>query len=107
MFADKQTYFENHYHQKNSYGENNLNQMLEVLLFYLALLFVLLFLLILQVLCLNQNFFTRLELLDLSTIFSCLLYLCLKYVTRKFVIISSRKVLSLDFLYFSIIICFL
>ena len=34
LMADKQTYFENHRHQKNVYQENNLNQMFLIFLFF-------------------------------------------------------------------------
>ena len=68
MLVDKQTYFENHYHQRNSYGENNFKQVLEVLLFYLALLFVPFFLINFASFLFESDFFIRLEILDSSTI---------------------------------------
>ena len=42
ILADKETYFENHHHQKSFNQENELN-MFPVLLFYLDLLLILLF----------------------------------------------------------------
>ena len=59
--------FEFHHLQNDLYCKNNLNQTLEVSIFYLFLLSILLFLLMLQGLCFNQKIFTRLEILDWST----------------------------------------
>ena len=57
MLFDKPTNFEIHCRQKNPYHGNNLNKILISLMFYLALILILLFLLVLQVLCLNQIFY--------------------------------------------------
>ena len=50
MLYDKKTYFENHYHQNKFCQENNLNQTIEVLQFYLAFVLILFLLLMFQVL---------------------------------------------------------
>ena len=54
MLVDKQTYFENHHHQKHQ--EIHLNHMLTVSLFYLALLLILLLSVMLQILLLKSEF---------------------------------------------------
>ena len=65
MLVDIETYFESHHQQTNFYYRNNLNQTLQVSRFYFAVLLIQLFLLMLQVFYLSQNFFTRLEISDL------------------------------------------
>ena len=53
--ADKQTYFENHNHQKSFHQENNLNHIFAVSLFYLALVLISVLLLMFQVLGLTLS----------------------------------------------------
>ena len=69
VLTDKQTFFENQH------------VYIALLLF---LLFFFFFLPMLQVLCLSQNFLRVYE-----------FYLCIKYVTRKFIIIRNSKVFPL------------
>ena len=80
-----------------------MNQTLQVARFYLVL--ILFLLLLFNVVFLKSETFTRLELSDWSTNF--FLYLYIKHVTRKFIVIRISKVFSLDFGYFSITIFFL
>ena len=69
MWIEKQIYFENHYHQKDIYLENNLNHVLPVLLFYLVLLLIMLLLLLFLILLSKPELFMSPEISDSLTNF--------------------------------------
>ena len=63
------------------------------------------YLLMLQVLCLNQNY-SQDQKYEIHQPFFFLFYHCINYITRKFIIIRSSETFSLDIFYFSVRICF-
>ena len=92
---------ETHHLQNYFYHENYSSKTFGFSLFCLVLLLILFFLLMLQVLL---KVFTRLKILDLST--KPFFHICIKYLSRKFMIIKSNKLFSFNLWCFCIINCF-
>ena len=76
-------------------------------MFYLARLLMLLLLLISQVLCLYQNFFTTSEILHSLTNSFCFIFTSsINCVTCKFFLINSSEIHSFNVFYFCVLIFF-
>ena len=74
MLVDKQTYFENHHHQKKFYHENNLNQTLHVLQFYSCSAFNPAFVVNVASFVFESEFFKILEISGLLTNSFCFIF---------------------------------
>ena len=90
-----------HHLQNYFYHRNNSNKRLEFSLFCHALFLILMFLLFLLSSYLNKP--KKIRLINKP----CFFYFCVKYFTRKFIIISCGELFSFNFWYFYTIIFFL
>ena len=90
MLVDKQTYFDNHHHQRYFYKLNNLIHMSLISLFFFSA-FNSAFFGSVATFLYKSALFMNPAIADLPTN-SFLLYLCIKCLIRRFIIVSRIKI---------------